>query len=108
MPESPSFPLKFSHISNSNTDRYLISVFWVYGARIRRSCRFAREADDVGRALAAKTRARIAGEESQIESRITNPSLTDVTHELYRAVSGLPNQAVELTLEKAEAAGKNF
>lgn len=84
------------------TDRH--SVFYIYGARIRRSCRFAREADDLGRALAMKNRARMTGEESQIGTEAGVP--VDVTHELARAVSGIPNPAVEPTLEKTEEVEK--
>jgi hypothetical protein len=74
----------------------------VYGSRIRRSCRFAREADDIGRALAARGKAAM-GEEFQIESTIAEG---DVAHELARALSAIPNPAVETTLEMAESAEK--
>ena len=46
------------------------------------------------------------GEESQIESRDAASESGEVTHELARAVSGIPNPAVEPTIEKAEAAEK--
>lgn len=50
----------------------------------------------------------MAGEESQIgsdlESRTSSERGDDITHELRRAVSGIPNPAVEPVLEKAEAA----
>jgi hypothetical protein len=45
------------------------------------------------------------GEESQIQSRITIDA-GDVTHELHRAVSGVPNPGVETTLEMVESAEK--
>ena len=77
-------------------------IFYIYGSKIRRSCRFAREADDVGRALAARGKAAM-GEESQIQSRI---EVGEVTHELERAISGIPNPAIETTLEMAESAEK--
>lgn len=55
-----------------------------------------------------KNKARMSGEESQIESRTGTESVSaaEVTHELVRAVSGVPNPAVEPTLEKAEGAEK--
>jgi hypothetical protein len=44
----------------------------------------------------------MGGEESQIQSTVDH----DVTHELARAVSEIPNPAVEPTLEMAEVAEK--
>lgn len=44
----------------------------------------------------------MGGEESQIQSALDQ----DVTHELARAVSGIPNPAVEPTLEMAELGEK--
>lgn len=51
-----------------------------------------------------KNRARMTGEESQIGTEAGVP--VDVTHELARAVSGIPNPAVEPTLEKTEEVEK--
>jgi hypothetical protein len=45
------------------------------------------------------------GEESQIQSR-TSIDAGEVTHELHRAVSGVPNPGVETTLEMVESAEK--
>lgn len=47
----------------------------------------------------------MAGEESQIESSAASGT-DEVAHELARAVSGIPNPAVEPTIEKVEAAEK--
>jgi len=44
----------------------------------------------------------MGGEESQIQSAVDQ----DVTHELARAVSAIPNPAVEPTLEMAELGEK--
>jgi hypothetical protein len=46
----------------------------------------------------------MGGEESQIHSR---DGESEIAHELARAVSAIPNPAVESTLEKAESAEKN-
>ena len=45
------------------------------------------------------------GEESQIQSRVTM-EVGEVTHELNRAVSGVPNPGLESTLEMVESAEK--
>jgi hypothetical protein len=45
----------------------------------------------------------MGGEESQIQSGI---DVGEVTHELQRAASGIPNPAIETTLEMAESAEK--
>ena len=45
------------------------------------------------------------GEESQIQSTI---DVGEVTHELHRAVSGVPNPGVETTLEMVESAEKKL
>jgi len=45
------------------------------------------------------------GEESQIQSTI---DVGEVTHELHRAVSGVPSPGVETTLEMAESAEKKL
>jgi hypothetical protein len=45
----------------------------------------------------------MGGEESQIQSGV---DMGEVTHELERAVSGIPNPANETTLEMAETAEK--
>ena len=45
------------------------------------------------------------GEESQIQSRVTIEA-GEVTHELHRAFSGVPNPGLESTLEMVESAEK--
>ena len=47
------------------------------------------------------------GEESQIQSRISVDA-GEVTHELHRAVSGVPNPGVETTFEMVESAEKKL
>jgi len=47
------------------------------------------------------------GEESQIQSRVTM-EVGEVTHELHRAVSGVPNPGLESTLEMVESAEKKI
>jgi hypothetical protein len=101
----PCFP-PCANVSSHSVSRTLliVRIFYIYGSRIRRSCKFAREADEVGRALAARGKAAM-GEESQIQSRISIDA-GEVTYELQRAVSGVPNPGMETTLEMVESAEK--
>lgn len=59
----------------------------------------------MGRALAARGKAAMGGEESQIQSTMTVDS-AEVRHDLARAVSEITNPGIESTLEMVESAEK--
>lgn len=84
-------------------------MFYVWGAKIRRSSRAAREADDLGRMLAARSRAApplpvLARVETQKQEGEERAELASVHEQLLEA-SGKEGagQAVSLMLERVES-----